>query len=41
MTLPVGAWRDVLTGQPYAAGPVPLADLLAALPVALLVRSEA
>ncbi|MBD5787640.1 malto-oligosyltrehalose synthase [Cellulosimicrobium terreum] len=30
-------WRDVLTGRSYAPGAVPLADLLADLPVALLV----
>ncbi len=32
-----GTWTDQLTGRPYA-GPVPLADLLTHLPVALLTR---
>jgi len=35
--LPAGAWRDELTGQTYGGGPVPVADLLRVLPVALLV----
>ena len=35
-----GRWRDVLTGRCFAAGaePVPLAELLAVLPVALLLH---
>jgi (1->4)-alpha-D-glucan 1-alpha-D-glucosylmutase len=40
LALPTGAWRDVLTGERVvadAAG-VPVGDLLARLPVALLVR---
>jgi len=35
--LPAGTWRDVLTGRAYD-GPTALRDLLAELPVALLVR---
>ncbi|MCB7138095.1 malto-oligosyltrehalose synthase [Cellulosimicrobium marinum] len=31
-----GGWRDELTGRLHPAGPVPVADLLAELPVALL-----
>jgi (1->4)-alpha-D-glucan 1-alpha-D-glucosylmutase len=40
LALPTGAWRDVLTGERVvsAAGGAPVADLLARLPVALLVR---
>jgi (1->4)-alpha-D-glucan 1-alpha-D-glucosylmutase len=38
LTLPTGAWVDRLGGSTYA-GDVRLADLLEALPVALLVRS--
>ena len=37
VTLPPGAWRNVLTGRPAASGP--LAGLLGEFPVALLVRS--
>lgn len=37
VTLPEGKWHDVLTGRDYEEGAVELADLLAALPVALLV----
>jgi (1->4)-alpha-D-glucan 1-alpha-D-glucosylmutase len=37
--LPGGEWRDVLTGREYAGEPL-LADLLAALPVALLVSQD-
>ena len=36
--LPPGRWHDVFTDTTYDAGAVPLADLLAELPVALLVR---
>jgi (1->4)-alpha-D-glucan 1-alpha-D-glucosylmutase len=36
--LPRGQWRDVLTDTEYDGDAVPLAALLAALPVALLVR---
>jgi (1->4)-alpha-D-glucan 1-alpha-D-glucosylmutase len=36
--LPPGRWREVLTDTEYDGGAVPLATLLAALPVALLVR---
>ncbi|MDY6050080.1 MAG: malto-oligosyltrehalose synthase [Corynebacterium sp.] len=41
LTLPEGTWSDVLTGRTYdsSAGKVPVADLLDALPTALLVRS--
>lgn len=37
VTLPEGTWHDVLTGRDYQEGAVELADLLASLPVALLV----
>ncbi|MFD8163675.1 malto-oligosyltrehalose synthase [Streptomyces malaysiensis] len=37
LPLPPGRWRDLLTGR-TAEGAVPLAELLARLPVALLVR---
>ena len=40
LRLPSGRWHDVLTGAPYPGGDVALDDLTAALPVALLVRSE-
>ncbi|MCC2276762.1 malto-oligosyltrehalose synthase [Streptomyces sp. ET3-23] len=33
-----GSWRDALSGHAHPAGPVPLAELLGAGPVALLVR---
>ena len=36
--LPPGTWRDLLTGAPAGSGP--LSDLLAAFPVALLVRED-
>nr|WP_198949948.1 hypothetical protein [Kineosporia sp. A_224] len=36
--VPEGRWRDVLTGVAVDGGAVRLADLLEALPVALLVR---
>jgi (1->4)-alpha-D-glucan 1-alpha-D-glucosylmutase len=35
---PAGRWRDLLTGARHAGGPVAVSDLLAELPVALLVR---
>jgi (1->4)-alpha-D-glucan 1-alpha-D-glucosylmutase len=38
VALPAGQWRDVLTDAAYGGGPIPLATLLAVLPVALLVR---
>jgi (1->4)-alpha-D-glucan 1-alpha-D-glucosylmutase len=38
VSLPGGTWRDVLTGA-ERSGAVPLADLLGAFPVAVLVRS--
>jgi (1->4)-alpha-D-glucan 1-alpha-D-glucosylmutase len=40
LRLPTGAWRDLLTGTRAVstAGGAPVADVLAALPVALLVR---
>jgi (1->4)-alpha-D-glucan 1-alpha-D-glucosylmutase len=37
--LPPGPWRDVLTDTGYDGGAVPLAALLAGLPVALLIRA--
>lgn len=42
LAVPEGAWEDVLTGTAYDAGPegVPLATLLADLPVAVLVRAS-
>jgi (1->4)-alpha-D-glucan 1-alpha-D-glucosylmutase len=38
LRLPPGRWRDVLTGALHPGDHVPLADLTARLPVALLVR---
>ncbi len=38
LPLPGGDWRDELTGTTWAGGAVPLAELLATLPVALLAR---
>jgi (1->4)-alpha-D-glucan 1-alpha-D-glucosylmutase len=38
VTLPEGRWRDVLTGAERGGGRVPLADLLASFPVAVLAR---
>jgi (1->4)-alpha-D-glucan 1-alpha-D-glucosylmutase len=38
VALPAGTWRDVLTGREVAGGSAPLDDVLATLPVALLVR---
>jgi (1->4)-alpha-D-glucan 1-alpha-D-glucosylmutase len=38
LELPEGHWHDVLTGRQWAGGPIRLADLTAALPVALLAR---
>ncbi|MDO5645083.1 MAG: malto-oligosyltrehalose synthase [Dermabacter sp.] len=35
-----GCWRDVLTGRSFRGPDVPLADLLEAWPVALLVRAD-
>jgi len=37
LDLPAGRWRDAFTGQQYVGGAIPLAELLTALPVALLV----
>jgi (1->4)-alpha-D-glucan 1-alpha-D-glucosylmutase len=37
--LPPGSWRSVLTGEP-ASGAVPVADLLAGFPVAVLAREN-
>ena len=37
LDLPPGQWRDVFTGEEYVGGAIPLAELLTALPVALLV----
>jgi (1->4)-alpha-D-glucan 1-alpha-D-glucosylmutase len=39
VALPAGRWRDALTGAEVDGGTVRLADLLDALPVALLVRA--
>ena len=38
LPLPEGAWTDVLTGRSVGGGDVPVADLLATYPVALLTR---
>ncbi|MFT4213522.1 MAG: malto-oligosyltrehalose synthase [Microbacterium sp.] len=38
LSLPPGRWREVFTGRVFAGGPVRLATLLEALPVALLAR---
>jgi (1->4)-alpha-D-glucan 1-alpha-D-glucosylmutase len=40
LDLPPGQWADLLTGREYA-GPAPAHELLADLPVALLIREEA
>jgi len=37
VVVPEGTWHDALTGRVVAGGPLPLADLLDRLPVALLV----
>jgi (1->4)-alpha-D-glucan 1-alpha-D-glucosylmutase len=39
LRLPPGRWHDLLTGATHAGRGVPLADLTASLPVALLVRT--
>jgi (1->4)-alpha-D-glucan 1-alpha-D-glucosylmutase len=39
LALPDGPWRDELTGRELDGGTVRLADVLADLPVAFLVRS--
>ena len=41
VVLPDGRWRDVLTDVTFDGGSLAVADLLAALPVALLVREQA
>lgn len=43
VALPEGEWRDLLLGRAHASdgGGVPLAEVLADRPVALLVRGEA
>jgi (1->4)-alpha-D-glucan 1-alpha-D-glucosylmutase len=38
LSLPEGAWRDLLTGRILDGGQVPLSELLSQLPVALLTR---
>jgi (1->4)-alpha-D-glucan 1-alpha-D-glucosylmutase len=38
--LPVGPWRDELTGRVLDGGETPVAELLADYPVALLVTEE-
>jgi (1->4)-alpha-D-glucan 1-alpha-D-glucosylmutase len=40
LELPAGRWRDTFTDTSYDGGAVALAELLAALPVALLVRRD-
>jgi len=40
LELPAGAWRDVITGVETDGGPVAVAALLAAFPVAVLARSR-
>jgi (1->4)-alpha-D-glucan 1-alpha-D-glucosylmutase len=39
VSLPDGPWYDALTGRTVDGGPLRLTDLLAPLPVALLVRT--
>jgi (1->4)-alpha-D-glucan 1-alpha-D-glucosylmutase len=41
LELPPGSFCDLLCGRRYAGGAVPLAELLARFPVALLAREEA
>jgi len=41
VVLPAGAWRDTLTGRVHAGGVLPLSELLATYPVALLLPAEA
>jgi (1->4)-alpha-D-glucan 1-alpha-D-glucosylmutase len=40
LALPPGRWHDVLGEQDVVGGRVPLANLLARFPVALLIREE-
>ncbi|SDD05875.1 maltooligosyl trehalose synthase [Sanguibacter gelidistatuariae] len=40
LVLPEGRWLDVLTGRAVAGGEQPVAELLDALPVALMVRED-
>jgi (1->4)-alpha-D-glucan 1-alpha-D-glucosylmutase len=40
VALPEGRWRDALTGASWDGGAVPLAQLLGAFPVAVLVREQ-
>jgi len=40
LELPPGSWRNELTGEEIEGGALPLADLLARFPVALLTRSR-
>ncbi|MFO8149223.1 MAG: malto-oligosyltrehalose synthase [Trueperaceae bacterium] len=40
LELPAGAWRDLMTGDAWPAGAVPVAELLGRFPVALLVEGE-
>lgn len=40
VALPEGRWRDALSGRPIGSGEVTAAEILTALPVALLVRDE-
>jgi len=39
LTLPTGTWQSALSGQSHS-GRIPVPDLLAEFPVALLVRQE-
>lgn len=40
ISLPAGAWRNVLTGDTVDGGELPVADMLARFPVALLARED-
>ncbi|WP_432564751.1 malto-oligosyltrehalose synthase [Kineococcus sp. SYSU DK003] len=40
LTLPEGSWRNVFDGSEHPGGALRIADLLATLPVALLVRAD-
>ena len=41
VTLPDGGWTDLLTGRQVDGGSVKIAEMLASLPVALLVAADA
>jgi (1->4)-alpha-D-glucan 1-alpha-D-glucosylmutase len=38
--LPTGSWKNVLTGETHQGGNIPVADLLAKFPVALLTKED-